>query len=153
MSRRVKKPESKVELLNKLNKQRNAEEGIFDTFADALTFAACVGIAKEEYKPFTEQDEPINYDVFQNDSIKEAVIYTIAFAENKNLKIFADKSYDERLEIFEFYANGGLEIIQEKINQSTSTLEAFITLVSEFEKEGSQDEVDFENLIDDIEGN
>jgi dnd system-associated protein 4 len=91
--------------------------GVFLTYADVITFAAALGFRHQRRLPlgkFSRKDpDPIPQDQFKN----RALIELIAIAETQDPKILAsDEEADQaRVKIFQEYANGGLELLQNEI--------------------------------------
>jgi dnd system-associated protein 4 len=94
------------------------EEAGFGTFRDILIFAAAVGFRTGRRSSFTAAaGDPIRYEVLTVPVYSEALINMIAAASAKDdPEIMDDKRIEERVKIFEEYANGGLEYIQEQVN-------------------------------------
>jgi len=120
MPRRIRRPKDKSDLLGQLGDLENG--GVFETYKDALVFAAALGYHRDVFRPFEKSDEPIEWNVFKAND--RALINMLGLAKTKELKILSndDEVFDERLKIFEGYANGGLEVLQNEIMDSTKPL-------------------------------
>lgn len=94
------------------------DEAGFVTFRDILLFAAAVGFHNDRKVSFTEfSGDPIRYETLTAPAFSEALISMIAAnVVNNDPEIMDGARIDERVKIFEAYANGGLEFIQEQIN-------------------------------------
>jgi dnd system-associated protein 4 len=90
----------------------------FGAFRDILVFAAALGFRNDRRKPLTKSaGDPIRYEVLISGSgFSEALINMIAAKVTDDPEIMDDHRLEERLKIFEEYANGGLDCIQEQIN-------------------------------------
>jgi dnd system-associated protein 4 len=110
---RVRRPHQHEALLIELR-----DEAAFSTFRDALLFAAAVGARFERRVPFTSAaGDPIRYETLTAPTFAEALVSMIAANEVDNDPEIMDSTrLDERAKIFEEYANGGLEYIQEQVN-------------------------------------
>lgn len=110
---RVRRPHDHEALLNELR-----DEGTFPTFRDALLFAAAIGCRFERSVPFTAAaGDPIRYEALTTPTFAEALITMIAAVSVENDPEIMDSSrLEERIALFEAYANGGLEYIQEQVN-------------------------------------
>jgi dnd system-associated protein 4 len=110
---RVRRPQQHEALLNELR-----EEGIFPTFRDALLFAAAVGYHFSRKARFTSAaGDPIRYETLTAPTFSEALINMIAACvSDGDPEIMDQTRLEERVELFEEYANGGLEYIQEQVN-------------------------------------
>ena len=92
-------------------------EGGFPTFRDILLFAAAVGFRQGRRVPFSEAaGDPIRYDVLTGPSYSDTLVNMIAANVVDDPEILDDTRIEERVQIFEEYANGGLEYIQEQCN-------------------------------------
>jgi len=103
---RVRRPSEYDEMLTELKNKK-----IFSTYKDALLFAACLGFKRKKRVPFSKASEPIHLQYF-NDEFNKTVINIIAVAESSDLLFMGKEKEAERIEIFEEYACGGLEIIK-----------------------------------------
>ena len=110
---RVRRPKDKDALLNRLTEDNTP----FATFRDALIFASALGISRDRRESFQQSSEPIPWSVFSN-SGSEALINMIAAVSSEDFNVLEPGRFDERLTIFEEYANGGLQIIQEALGAS-----------------------------------
>jgi dnd system-associated protein 4 len=110
---RVRRPQEHETLLNELR-----DEGVFPTFRDALLFAAALGCRFERKVGFTAAaGDPIRYDTLTYPTFAEALINMIAATSSEGDPEIMDHSrLEERISLFEAYANGGLEYIQEQVN-------------------------------------
>ncbi|XZN91496.1 MAG: DNA phosphorothioation-associated protein 4 [Microcoleus sp.] len=94
--------------------------GPFQTYADVIAFAASLGNKRKKRLRLGEisKREPgaIDVDIFVSRGY-DMVIKLIAIAETKNPQILSHLDGEleaQRLQIFEEYANGGLEILREE---------------------------------------
>ena len=141
MADRVRRPQQFEEMMAELCK----EKGLFKTYKDLMIFAACLGFKRRKRVEFNKSSEPINLQIFSG-SFDHTVINTIAIAETNDPTVMSseqDKS-DQRIKVFEEYACGGLEILQDEIWDSKlmSWEDAFLRFVLQEETESS--------LLDDI---
>lgn len=114
--------------------QELQNEGGFPTFRDVLLLAAAVGYRNDRRVPFTGSGEPIRYDTTMIvPAYSETLISMIAAnVVTDDPEIMDDARLEERVEIFEEYANGGLEFIQEQVNVRHQTAALVVTdLVTE----------------------
>jgi len=131
MPRRIRRPKSKSDLMNKL---RDMDQGgPFDTYKDTLVFAAALGFSRHARRSFSDTDEAIDWDVFKSND--RALINIIAIADSQDLTILSDDRFDDKLTLFEEYANGGLGVIaQEVANQSSPIFEGILDLIDKAKK-------------------
>jgi dnd system-associated protein 4 len=105
--RRLNRPKDKQEFLDEL-----IQNGPFREYRDALVFAAAVGWFEKKRQQLGVKGESIRWETATNRRGTEALANMIAAVESGDPEILADARFDERLTIFEEYANGGLEIIR-----------------------------------------
>lgn len=114
---RFKRPAAHEQLINDLQ----GKDGPFRAMVDVMMFAAALGRRMGKREPFEKAGEPIRLQVMEGRLYGDVLIDMIAAAEVKDdPKILADERQSERLEMFEEYANGGLNHIQGEINSSGS---------------------------------
>lgn len=146
MPRRVRRPSAYNDLLNKLTDKEKS--GIFETYKDALLFAASIGAFKEKSESFEKSSEPIDYGIFSKRSDNEAFIHLLSIYNRDDIEILSDEYSDERVTILEEYANAGLEIIDRKLKNSVSTLDAILDLIHESKtSEEQESERDFSDIV------
>ncbi|WP_034274430.1 hypothetical protein [Haloechinothrix halophila] len=94
------------------------QEAGFPYFRDILTFAAAVGFRFSRRTGFTEAaGDPIRYETLTVPPFSETLINAIAVnVISDDPEIMDAGRIEERVKIFEEYANGGLEYIQEQVN-------------------------------------
>lgn len=145
MPRRVRRPKDKETLLIRLTDRDQG--GPFQTFKDALVFAAAVGYAHNRREPFEHSSEPIDWGVFSGFG-DEALVNMIPIAQTSQLELLDPERFDERLTWFEEYANGGLAIIEQRLAASTQEpLDAILELVQSFRRAAStMEEPDWDML-------
>ena len=83
-----------------------------------LLFAAALGFRNERRVPFTvASGDPIRYDTLTAPMFSEALVNMIAAnVVTDDPEIMDAARVEERAKIFEEYANGGLEYLQEQVN-------------------------------------
>lgn len=146
--RRVRRPAQHEVLLKRLA----SDEGPFGTLAEILTFAAGLGYAEGRRERLAASGEQIDFDVFQRLGV-EGFIDMLAAAVHEDVTILSDERFDERLTVFEEFANGGLDILQSRLAQSKADLDSLLTIVLERERDvGSEDGdgVDFDAVVDEL---
>jgi dnd system-associated protein 4 len=109
---RVRRPQQYEALMQELR-----DEAAFPTFRDILLFAVAVGCHVKRRVPFSSSGEPIRYETLKEPLFSETLINMIAASEvADDPEILDSTRAGERVRIFEEYANGGLEYIQEQVN-------------------------------------
>jgi dnd system-associated protein 4 len=127
-TRRVRRPKDKEKLLTRL-----VDEKVFDTYRDALVFAAALGYARNSHLSFEQSSEPIPWSVFSGAGY-EALINLISVMKAQDFEILSAERFDERLRLFEEFANGGLQILEEILARAErQSLDIVLELVMESE--------------------
>jgi dnd system-associated protein 4 len=109
-TRRVRRPRDKEKLVQRLVD----EDKVFETYRDALAFAAALGYAKNTPMAFEQSSEPIPWSVFSGAG-HEAIVNMISVMSTKDFTILSPGRFEERLLIFEEHANGGLHVLSELV--------------------------------------
>ena len=129
-------------------------EGRFPTFRDILLFAAAVGYRNERRVPFTSASgDPIRYETLTTPAFSEALVNMIAAnVLNDDPEIMDAVRIEERVKIFEEYANGGLEYLQEQVNvRHKPAAQIVIDLVAEaFTDDGGAKPVSVDELLNGV---
>lgn len=149
--RRVRVPKDKVDLVKRL---LAVEGGIgpFKLQADVIAFAAALGARRGVLVPVDEgTKEPIRQEVFERQGY-DTLINLLAVYHEKNPTVLAntDAAEDRRLTIFEQYANGGLQVLQQELRGSVDYVESIMLLAQterERESQSSADDLNLTELI------
>lgn len=145
--KRIKIAKDKAKLVKDL-KASDETTGPFQTYVDVMVFAAAFGVKRKKRVPLVEiaRDlDPIRRDYFDNNRC-ELVINLLAISETQDQNILADdeKSDEQRIKIFEEYANGGLEILQDAMRGAVDYSERLILILSAERTQPAQQEEDFD---------
>lgn len=125
MAERVRRPERFKDFLTEITQ----EKAVFQTYKDAMVFAACLGYSRGKRVSFEKTSEPINLQVFSG-KFDEMVMNTIAIAELDDPYVMARNREVEKIKIFEEYACGGLEIMENEVAQGNLAIdEGLISLI------------------------
>jgi dnd system-associated protein 4 len=89
---------------------------LFPTIRELLCFAALLGYSEKRRLPLDKDKgvEDISYQQFERGDAED-LIFLIALADSKDPDILKDGEESRCAEIFEEYANGGLQIIHESM--------------------------------------
>lgn len=91
-----------------------SEGKVFPAMRDVMVFAACLAVREKlKPRPVENKDEPIKVDLFAN---YIDIIDIIAIYHTKDIDILTNESRAEKIQIFEEYANVGMEFICENTN-------------------------------------
>jgi len=96
-----------------------ADRTLFPTIRELLCFAALLGYSENRRIPLDREPgtEDVSYQQFERGDAED-LIYLIALAETKDPEILKDGRESSCAEIFEEYANGGLQILRDAMLQS-----------------------------------
>ncbi|MBO0350600.1 DNA phosphorothioation-associated protein 4 [Phormidium pseudopriestleyi FRX01] len=152
---RIRVAKDKADLVTSLTSSDN-KTGVFRHFTDVLVFAAALGARRKKRVPLgaisKTEPGPIDIDTFVTKGY-DLVIKLLAIAETKDSKIIAPNDPDSeeiRAQIFEEYANGGLEILREELRGAVDYTERIllILLSERFKKTSSEpDEFDLSRFL------
>lgn len=107
--RRVRRPKDKEELIQRLV---GGPDGPFGEIRDALTFAAALGFKEGRRVEFTGSGGDIRWETFKNRRGTEVLVGMVAVAD-RDRDVVSENRFAEQIGVFEAYANGGLEFLQE----------------------------------------
>ena len=131
MNTRFSPPRDKADLLKIL-----IDDGSpFNELRDILFFAAVIGWREGRRVPLAGKGEAIRWDTMNNRLGTEEVMDMIAVAANADdRELLAAERHDERVETLEEFANGGLEVIRERINAAGAVplRQVFIRMVQDY---------------------
>lgn len=123
--------------------------GPFQTYADVMVFAASLGARKKKRLPLGEvarEPAPIDVNIFINRGY-DCVIKLLAVTEIKDLKVLSPvdiKAEEIRVQIFEEYANGGLEILREEFRGAVDYTERLLLVMVEERQKDFEPVEDFD---------
>lgn len=104
------------DLVQRLSSQKLAgtDRSLFPTIRELLCFAALLGYSEKRRLPLDRDKgiEDVSYQQFERGDAED-LIYLIALADSKDPEILKEGAEGQCAEIFEEYANGGLQIIHE----------------------------------------
>ena len=124
--RRVRRPIDKEELFKALN---------FEQLSSVVVLAACLGYEKNKRTAFANTGETIRWETFSEDYQNMLKIIALAASQDTAILSTDNDNGDAMLTIIEEYANGGLEILKEKIideeKKGLHRLDKFFELIIE----------------------
>ncbi len=143
---RIRVAKDKAELVKDLTSS-DGGTGPFNTFADVIVFAAALGAKHKRRVALGEiskrEPSPIRIEYFASMG-NDILIKLLAINETKDIKTLSinEEEYErQRNHIFEEYANGGLEILQNELRGSVDYSERILLFLSyERMSEEKQDE-------------
>ncbi|KAF3887183.1 MULTISPECIES: DNA phosphorothioation-associated protein 4 [Nostocales] len=145
---KVRVAKDKADLVKALTSADGAT-GPFQTYADAIAFAAALGAKHKRRVALGEiskrEPAPIGQEIFVSRGY-DLVIKLLGVTATQDINILSsqeDKFENERLRIFEEYANGGLEILQAEVRGTVDYLERILLLLSSERFEQEEDDEEF----------
>ena len=151
---RIRVAKDKAELVKALTSADGAT-GPFQTYADVIVFAAALGSKHNKRVPLGEiskrEPSPIRLEYFATTG-NDWVIKLLGVTETQDIKIlsFTEEDYEaQRNIIFEEYANGGLEILQNELRGSVDYTERILLLLSyeRMNEEKQEEEFDLSKFL------
>ena len=150
---RIRISKDKAELVQSLV-DFNDGVGPFQTYADVMTFAATLGAKYKKRIPvnlISKEPAPISLEIFVSRGY-DAVIKLLAIAETNDpnvLSIYDREAEDKRVQIFEEYANGGLEQLQEELKGIVDYSDHLLLLLNleRFPNHSSEEEFDLSRFL------
>jgi dnd system-associated protein 4 len=125
--------------------------GLFLSYADILTLAAAIGFQNKKRVPIQKIAHKDPDAVLQEQFRDPSIIKLIALADTQDPKILApDEECDRlRVQIFQEYVNGGLELLSKELYGVSEPLErTLLILYSERQRyQSDAEELDLENLF------
>ncbi len=134
---------------------RDGDTGItpFATTADLVGFAAAYGASEADPLPLKDKADrpsPIRYEVFVTRGFESLIDLLAAFNRNDVRALKAsEESLNERIEIFEGYANAGIQRMKAKLDPFADKMEGLELLLASSRKSSKQgqDSPDLSDLI------
>jgi dnd system-associated protein 4 len=132
---RIRVAKDKAELVKSLIASTD-NNSPFQTYADVILFAAVLGSKQKQRLPLGEiskkEPGPISSEIFIARGY-DPVMKLIAITATENINVIAPDRSDveqQRIHIFEEYANGGLEIIQQELRGAVDYTERILLMLS-----------------------
>jgi dnd system-associated protein 4 len=132
---RIRVAKDKAELVKSLiaSAENNSP---FQTYADVILFAAVLGAKQKQRVVLGEiskkEPGPISSEIFIARGY-DAVIKLMAIAATENINVISPDRAEfeqQRIQIFEEYANGGLEILQQELRGVVDYTERILLMLS-----------------------
>ena len=141
---RIRVARDKAELVKSLT-SADGGTGPFQTFADVIVFAAALGVKYKKRIPLGEiskrEPAPIRLEYFATMG-HDILIKLLGITETQDIIILSphEEEYEkQRNGIFEEYANGGLEILQNELRGAVDYSERILLFLS-YERANNQKE-------------
>lgn len=143
MAIRVKISQDKADLVQSLVLNNDNPQGVFATYADVMAFAATMGKKNKLRLPLNtiaKEPSPISLDVFTSRGY-DFLFKLLAITQTNNSKIISAydiRAEEERVMIFEEYANGGLMRLQEQLRGAVDYGERILLILSQANNQSSE---------------
>ncbi|MBN3908411.1 MAG: DNA phosphorothioation-associated protein 4 [Nostoc sp. NMS1] len=129
---RIRVAKDKAELVKSLVASKDTT-GPFQTYVEVMVFAAALGVKYKRRVPLdviSKDLSPLRQDYFT--SSFTLLINLLAITETENIKIIDNDNVadEQRIHIFEEYANAGLEIIQNELRGAVDYSERLLLILS-----------------------
>lgn len=107
--------------------------GAFREIWRLLFFAAMVGFKNSRREPLvsTGSGEGIRQDSFANNPVWSGTLFLLGLVESSSTEVLrgTEEAEDERIKIFEEYANGGLAILKEEFEASNDSIDSLLYFI------------------------
>ena len=133
--RRLERHEDLVRLLAD-DPHPEAGRSIFPTMRDLMCFAAVLGFQEERRMPLDGKTQEIDARIWRADELATDLLFLIPLAATRSLALAQPDSEDELVSIFEEYANGGLEILEEWFRETPDDTRGDRALINGLQKRG-----------------
>jgi dnd system-associated protein 4 len=129
---RIRVAKDKVELVKALVASKDTT-GAFQTYVEVMVFAAALGAKHKKRVPLdgiAKDLSPLRQDYFSTSFT--LLINLLAMTEIKDINILSEEDVadEQRIHVFEEYANGGLEIIQNELRGAVDYSERLLLILS-----------------------
>jgi dnd system-associated protein 4 len=140
---RIRVAKDKAELVKSLmaSTENNSP---FQTYADIILFAAVLGAKQKQRLPLGEiskkEPGPISMEIFIARGY-DPVMKLIAIAATENINVISPDRTDfeqQRIQIFEEYANGGLDLLDRELRGAVDYTERILLMLSATLDRGSR---------------
>jgi dnd system-associated protein 4 len=147
---RVRVAKDKADLVKAIASPQERDTAPFETYADAIAFAAALGAKQKRRSPLKEisnrEPAPIALEVFISRGY-DRLIKLLAVTATQDGKILLPTDPEcegQRLTIFEEYANGGLEILREELRGSVDYAERLMLVLFNDRSANEQPQEEFD---------
>jgi len=151
---RIKVAKDKADFVKSLIASKDTE-GLFQTYVEVMVFADALGVKYKRRVPTGEttkkEPSPIPQENFASLGY-DKIIALLGITETQDIEILASREEEyenKRTQIFEEYANGGLEILQNElrgvVDYSAQILVILIT--AKDSQENAEDEFDLSKFL------
>lgn len=116
------RPSDKSELIDRLKQSAENPNAPFATYRDMFLFAGCLGYERGHRVPPAKTDFPIPWENLAGRHDFEGLLYLFGVASGDAM-LLSEENTPKLLNLFESYCNGGLEIIEDWLNEASGMTE------------------------------
>lgn len=134
--RAVKRSQKFEDLVKKLAVDENpvSKKSIFPTIRELMCFAAVLGFENDRRSKLQDATNDTEGRIFLNSQQSLDLIYLIALAAEKDGEILREENEDRMIQVFEEYAQGGFEILEQWMKEKPGDLYGNEALLEAFSK-------------------
>ena len=100
-----------------MNLLKDKDSGVFSTLKSALIFSAAVGFKQKRRLEFSESSERIAITLFSEHQ-DQPFMYMLALTEFDDVSYLRNENYSEVMRVFEEYAAGGLQYLDDVLDKN-----------------------------------
>jgi dnd system-associated protein 4 len=147
---RVRVAKDKADLVKAIATAQERDTAPFETYADAIAFAAALGAKQKRRSPLKEisnrEPAPIALEVFISRGYDRLIkLLAVTATQDVNILLPTDPTCEEqRVRFFEEYANGGLEILREEFRGAVDYTERLMLVLFEDRSTNEQPQEEFD---------
>jgi dnd system-associated protein 4 len=151
MKGRIRVAKDKAEFIRALKNSENSSSP-FETYADIVTFAAVIGAKRKQREPLEKislkDPDPIPQDQFFRRGY-ESIISLLAIVSIKEPKVLSssEEYEDQRLRVFEEYANAGFRILRDELSGSEDYTKQILLILMKARLDEKDDAMDLDVLF------
>ncbi len=148
MKGRVRVARDKADFIRAL-KNSETPNAPFQTYADIVTFAAVIGAKRQRHEPLEKNSlkdpDPIPQDQFFTRGY-ESIINLLAIVGLKDPKVLSstEEYENQRLRIFEEYANAGFRILRDELSGSEDYTKQILLILMKARLDDQDNAMDLE---------
>jgi len=126
-------------------------KSVFPTIRELMCFAAALGFENDRRKKLQNETNDVDARTVEKSQQTQDLIYLIALAAEKDAKILWDENEERMYQIFEEYAEGGFEILEQWMREKADDAHGDEAILAAFSKYNLlESEVDSEFAIGEI---
>ena len=150
MALRVRRPKDKDELLDRIV---DGDGSAFGARYEAIMFCAALGFARSKRIAFDKSGEPIRWEQFESLGARN-LSSMLAVASSDDPEVLAPERLEERIKVFEEYANGGLEELERELDKrpKMTPREVVLQLVLDEQEADEEEDLPLGKIAEELSG-